>query len=133
MTPPLIYRECLRYISDTALQVEYRAHQGSSHSSHCFACLEEMHHRGMGIAPELSLLEDVERHVAVDLQKACRTAQYEESAGENVTAYRDLMGRIDRSIGVLKRFRREVQAVAKHAHQWDNDDYCSICGADGRA
>ena len=28
---------------------------------------------------------------------------------------------------------RELLAIRTHSCQWNEDDYCSICGADGRA
>lgn len=83
--------------------------------------------------PQTTLLDDIQRHVALDLQHACRSAQYEDLAGEDITAYNRLMAEIDHSIGVLKKFRRDVQSMNHHAHDWGDDDYCMICGADGRA
>lgn len=32
-----------------------------------------------------------------------------------------------------ERWAKEARAIAKHIHEWNGDDYCSICGADGRA
>lgn len=33
----------------------------------------------------------------------------------------------------LEAYAREVRGYENHAHQWNDDDYCSVCGADGRA
>lgn len=47
--------------------------------------------------------------------------------------YRQALNEIDAAIGKLKAARREMQAIASHMHEWNDDDYCRICGADGRA
>lgn len=36
-------------------------------------------------------------------------------------------------IGKLKRAHAELGQLRRHAHEWGSDDYCLICGADGRA
>lgn len=33
----------------------------------------------------------------------------------------------------LLKVYRDVRELQKHVHQWTGDDYCAICGADGRA
>jgi hypothetical protein len=52
---------------------------------------------------------------------------------EGIWPYQDALNQIDASIGLLKRARREMQALAKHIHDFGMNDYCTVCGADGRA
>lgn len=47
--------------------------------------------------------------------------------------YTEALKMIDSTIGELKRERRYVQRLREHLHEWGEDDYCLICGADGRA
>jgi hypothetical protein len=66
--------------------------------------------------------------------QTCRSQQYYELGDPGgISPYRQSLNEIDASIGLLKRYRREIQQLAGHTHRWDDDDYCSICGADGRA
>lgn len=61
-----------------------------------------------------------------------RSAEYANLAGEG-DPYGDTLRDIDRTIGFLKRYRLEMQSLAGHEHRWNEDDYCDVCGADGRA
>lgn len=67
------------------------------------------------------------------LYNAQRSAEYADLGGYDADPYGQLLKGIDASIGSLKKFRREVQAQKSHTHKWNSDEYCSICGADGRA
>jgi len=50
-----------------------------------------------------------------------------ELIGECVSVtYDDLKEVLERGIGLVLETRN-------HTHQWNDDDYCDICGADGRA
>ena len=92
--------------------------------------------------PENSLM--VPRDYALDQQiswlvdqamnAANRRQQYYE-LGEcaEISPYRQTLNEIDSAIGKLKRLRKEMQEIAGHAHAWDDNDYCKVCGADGRA
>ena len=74
-------------------------------------------------------------HQAIEAaeRKAKLAAQYVNLGGYNADPYDDLARQIDRSIGRLKRARKDAQALRAHTHDWDQNDYCVICGADGRA
>ena len=59
-------------------------------------------------------------------RKACKSDEYADLAGEPGTALRDLRDN-------LKAGLEHVEFLLGHTHQWNDNDYCSICGADGRA
>lgn len=40
---------------------------------------------------------------------------------------------ISHLIGLLKKANHELDSLRVHTHEWSSDDYCNICGADGRA
>lgn len=68
------------------------------------------------------------------INQANRSNQYYELGdAEGMPPYRQALNEIDAAIGRLKAARREMQQIAGHAHRWNDDDYCSVCGADGRA
>jgi|ERR1700723_218042 len=52
---------------------------------------------------------------------------------EGISPYQNALNQVDASIGLLKRARRRMQKLAKHIHDFKTNDYCTICGADGRA
>lgn len=63
-----------------------------------------------------------------------RTAEYWNLAGmEGPNPYRTAMREVDAMIGKLKRLRAHLQELETHEHDWNEDDYCQICRADGRA
>lgn len=63
-----------------------------------------------------------------------KSAEYWDlSGGEGPNPYRRSLNQIDAAIGMLKRQRSEMQRLARHVHDYNENDYCTICGADGRA
>ncbi len=34
---------------------------------------------------------------------------------------------------LLRECAADCERIAGHSHKWNDDDYCDICGADGRA
>lgn len=94
----------------------------------------EIHKNSIIIEPFFSLPETVARLTDTMESNVCRSAQYAELGDyDGKHPYRQALDDIDRTIGQLKRFRHEIQRLSKHAHRWNSDDYCDICGADGRA
>lgn len=91
-----------------------------------------VHNRAIVVEPGASLLETLERLTGRLYDEVCSRAESADLAGVE-SPYPEALGEIDAAIGRLKRFRREVQQLAGHAHKWGSDDYCRICGADGRA
>ena len=63
---------------------------------------------------------------------AAREAGSAELAGERAP-YADIMARLSHLIGEAKVIHAQIGALASHSHDWNDDDYCVICGADGRA
>jgi hypothetical protein len=67
-------------------------------------------------------------------QEVARQAEYWALSGcEGLSPYSSALKRLDALIGLLKGVRADVQALQQHAHDWDTDLYCRICGADGAA
>lgn len=91
-----------------------------------------VHNRAIVVDPGADLLDTLRQLTERLDREICSAAEGADLAGED-SPYRHYLGRIDASIGLLKRFRRDVQGLSKHAHEWNESDYCSICGADGRA
>ena len=60
-------------------------------------------------------------------QALARTAETASLAGENPNAvYND-------ALAELEYVRTCIVELRDHTHDWNDDDYCDICGADGRA
>ena len=60
-----------------------------------------------------------------------RSAEYAGLAGEDGRdVYKEAIDRISRALGVA---RRDLLALRDHRHEWSDEDYCAVCGADGRA
>jgi len=94
----------------------------------------QVHKNTLLVSPS-EQFSDAVRRLAEHLEdRTCRSAQYFELGDcEGVSPYQEALNQLDHAIGQLKRARAEMQKLSKHAHQWDSNDYCSICGADGRA
>lgn len=91
-----------------------------------------VHRDAIILEPGAQLLDSV-RGLALRIEtETCRSAQFAEIGGE-ASPYPIILGNIDATIGFLKHFRAQMQALESHTHRWDTDDYCSVCGADGRA
>lgn len=91
-----------------------------------------VHNNAIIIQPGSDLFDSVQLLAERFESETKRSAEYANLAGEG-HPYRDALARIDASICFLKHFRADVQRLAGHAHKWNSDDYCDICGADGRA
>src|SRR5215471_19062943 len=71
-------------------------------------------------------------HLAVQLAR--ETATIQPSIGdEGPTAYEGTLAELETVISVLRQAQKEIKALAAHLHAWNDQEYCSICGADGRA
>jgi hypothetical protein len=86
---------------------------------------------------ERTLEEFISAALPAAFYRACHVNEQCELAGVGREDYcgssADLLRQIDASIGRLRRFGQTVQELDSHAHVWGEDDYCTICGADGRA
>lgn len=91
-----------------------------------------VHNQAIVIEPLTGMREAVQRIAGRIEDQACRSAEYADLAGDD-SPYPSVLADIDATIGYLKRYRADMQRLAGHAHRWDEDDHCSICGADGRA
>lgn len=91
-----------------------------------------VHDRDLIISRMDSLPEALTRLTDRLYDDTCKDAEMLDCAGEE-PPYRFALGQVDRAIGQLKRFRHDLQALQAHEHVWGSDDYCRICGRDGRA
>ncbi len=100
----------------------------------CNYSRRHVHKDAIIVEPGADLLESLQRLTSRMESEVCRSAEYAELGGEK-SPYPAAIGQIDAAIGHLKRFRHEIQVLRGHQHDYseDNNDYCSICGADGRA
>lgn len=62
-----------------------------------------------------------------------RQKEYADLAGDDHDPCRERQREISQLIGQLKRMHAELESLRRHRHEWGSDDYCCICGADGRA
>lgn len=99
---------------------------------HCNFSRRYIHNNSIIIEPGAELLESVKRLADRLEDETTREAQGCDLAGEE-PPYPRVLGDIDAAIGYLKEYREQIQRLAGHSHKWNEDDYCSICGADGRA
>jgi len=77
---------------------------------------------------------EIERLITCFSSQLNRSQQfYDLGVDYDISPYQDGLNRIDRAIGLLKKFRQETQQMAQHEHAWNESGYCSICGADGNA
>lgn len=84
------------------------------------------------------------KHVtAFDVQSALmafgssvqRSATYADLGGDFSASdvYRDALKDLGAIIKQAKDLHAELNSLVNHAHEWNDDSYCNVCGADGRA
>lgn len=108
---------------------EWPARFGSHNCNHT---RRYVHNDAIISQPGERLSDSLDRLTGRMESEVCRSAQFADLAGEG-DPYGDALRDIDHALGMLKRFRAEVQRLSGHTHRWNENDYCSICGADGRA
>ena len=81
------------------------------------------------------LNEQVEHLTSILISRSNHQQQAYVNSGpwDFASPYQQALNEIDAAIGRLKALRREMQSIARHSHEWNDNDYCSVCGADGRA
>ena len=69
------------------------------------------------------------------LHEAKRKSEYISLAGipDIESPYREFRKEIAKTIKDLRMLSREAKRLEYHMHEWNEDDYCIVCGADGRA
>lgn len=84
--------------------------------------------------PNEDFLDTISRLLDRFESRTTRSAEYFKlSDCDGQSPYDFALAQLDAAIGRLKHSRRDMQRLSKHVHQWDENDYCYICGADGRA
>lgn len=93
----------------------------------------------MSAAQPLGLAEFSAANVQILLtgyvHSAARSAELASLAGESASklVYKPRKAEIGKAIAALKRAHQELTELEKHSHEWTEDAYCRICGADGLA
>jgi hypothetical protein len=63
-----------------------------------------------------------------------RSAEYAHLAGEDARReYRNALTMLGHIIKQAKETHAELSGLSTHQHEWNDNDYCDLCGADGRA
>lgn len=103
-------------------------------SHNCNFTRRPVHNDAIVSDPHEPLPETIQRLYSRMDRLTCQSQHYYELGDPGgISPFRQSLNELDAAIGLLKRCRREMQTLAGHAHRWNDDDYCSICGADGRA
>lgn len=77
---------------------------------------------------------NVRVEIAALPQRAARNAEYSDLAGEDSAAdYAEAQRALGALIAEAKHAHAALTALRHHRHDWNEDDYCNVCGADGRA
>lgn len=80
--------------------------------------------------PEVQLQLEEDRIFAETLRplinQARKSDDYADLAGEPAPALAALKGALQRAIDA-------ITVIVSHEHDWSDNDYCRVCGADGRA
>jgi hypothetical protein len=58
---------------------------------------------------------------------------YDLGGMDGPSPYATTLAQLDALIGRLKQVRAAVQALAAPQHEWSENAYCMVCGADGAA
>ena len=72
--------------------------------------------------------EDLEMLVEVSSREATNLS----TAGEP-SPYPDILVKLGHVIRNAEYAHRVIGQMARHTHEWNDYDYCSVCGADGRS
>ncbi len=79
--------------------------------------------------------DQLEREVRARLVQANTWTAAAELAGEfaNENYYYTIQDELREIVERVNQLSKLVAAHNAHAHQWNDNDYCDVCGADGRA
>jgi hypothetical protein len=53
--------------------------------------------------------------------------------GDGPSPYDEAENLIEDAIAKLRTAAEEINTLRRHRHEWGDNDYCQVCGADGRA
>ena len=70
------------------------------------------------------------------LSEVCKRRQYEELgdvSDDEGNAYDDAIEVLSKLQAFIDTSLVEIKELKAHFHQWSEDEYCVVCGADGRA
>lgn len=98
----------------------------------CKMVAVRIHENAVVVEPRDQMRDAIQRIAHRFERELCRSAEYADIGGDE-SPYPAALRDIDATIGFLKRFRADIQKLRTHRHKYDSNDYCTICGADGRA
>jgi hypothetical protein len=81
---------------------------------------------GENLTERAALNQELYFEIRAAIRKATKSDEYADLASEPGYALRDILY-------TLEAAKEDVRELLGHEHQWNENDYCSICGADGRA
>ena len=67
------------------------------------------------------------------LTELARSQECIDLSGESGNAYTPAIEEAEQAINDLRQYILDVNSLANHTHNWNNNGFCSICGADGNA
>lgn len=76
----------------------------------------------------MAVTTDLYFEIKAAIRKASQSDQYAHEIGES-----ELATALPTLKDELKLCIQMIDEIISHTHQWNENDYCSICGADGRA
>jgi hypothetical protein len=76
----------------------------------------------------MTLTSDLYFEIKAAIRTASQRDQYAQEIGEPELATALCELKEDLLLSV-----KAIDEIVGHAHQWNDSDYCAICGADGRA
>jgi hypothetical protein len=83
---------------------------------------------------EPTVADDLEMETRRAIRQACKAHEGASLSGDQgEDAYGDLLSALRDFSERLPRLIAEVEALQTHHHAWNEQDYCNLCGADGRA
>lgn len=78
---------------------------------------------------------DVLKAIAFFGESTRRGATYADLGGDFSAAdvYNEAIQDLQNIINAAKELQTELRQLRSHEHDWDDNSYCTLCGADGRA
>lgn len=93
-----------------------------------------MENRVIQVDTQENLYANVHHLVSAAIRRAKRSAENASLAGEPAApVYDDLLEELATVRDSMAEYIQEVTELKDHRHEWNENEFCNICGADGRA